>query len=87
MNWNNVATDESPEGTAVMTMSDGGIEQILIRRKRLWFVSDGSMYVYYVPKHWRPLSEAEKTSVVKQLIKDNESKRDDLSRHVASAYH
>ena len=23
---------------------------------RLWFFPDGSMYVYYVPTHWRPIS-------------------------------
>lgn len=25
---------------------------------RLWFVSDGSMYVYYEPTHWRELGKA-----------------------------
>lgn len=29
--------------------------QPLIKRGRLWFVEDGSMYVYYDPTHWRPL--------------------------------
>jgi hypothetical protein len=27
---------------------------------RLWFVPDGSMYVYYVPTHWRLLRRDEK---------------------------
>jgi hypothetical protein len=24
---------------------------------KLWFFADGSMYVYYQPSHWRPLSD------------------------------
>jgi hypothetical protein len=27
----------------------------LRRIGRLWFLPDGSMYVYYTPTHWRPL--------------------------------
>lgn len=29
--------------------------QILFRQGKLWFVPDGSMYVYYEPTHWRYL--------------------------------
>lgn len=29
-------------------------EQPLKRQRNLWFVEDGSMYVYYRPTHWRP---------------------------------
>jgi hypothetical protein len=29
-------------------------EQPLKRQGNLWFFSDGSMYVYYVPTHWKP---------------------------------
>lgn len=28
--------------------------QKLRRRNNLWFVPDGSMYVYYTPTHWKP---------------------------------
>ena len=28
----------------------------LIRRGCLWWLPDGSMYVYYTPTHWRPHS-------------------------------
>lgn len=45
-------------GKMVMTKIDdaGGVrnEQRLRREGRLWFVPDGSTYVYYVPTHWRP---------------------------------
>lgn len=30
-------------------------EGTLKRQGRLWFVPDGSMYVYYTPTHWRDL--------------------------------
>jgi hypothetical protein len=30
-------------------------EQPLKRRGNLWFVEDGSMYVYYRPTHWKPV--------------------------------
>lgn len=32
-------------------------EQPLQRHGRLWFFLDGSMYVYYTPTHWRPISK------------------------------
>lgn len=47
----------APEGVAVMTKIDdeGGVrnEQKLIRKGRLWYFPDMSMYVYYAPTHWR----------------------------------
>lgn len=42
-----------PDGTVVDTLSEGGVEQPLKRCQRLWFVPDGSMYVYYTPVAWR----------------------------------
>ena len=32
-------------------------EQTLVFHKNLWFHSDLSMYVYYIPTHWRPLTD------------------------------
>lgn len=32
----------------------------LKRNDRLWFLPDGSMYVYYTPTHWRQCRESEK---------------------------
>lgn len=29
----------------------------LKRHNNLWFVPDGSMYVYYTPTHWMPVTE------------------------------
>lgn len=31
----------------------------LKRKGRLWFIPDGSMYVYYEPKFWRTLPRGE----------------------------
>lgn len=57
MNWNKVSEILPPEGVTVETKIDDadGIRnmQRLKRRGRLWFVPDGSMYVYYTPTHWK----------------------------------
>jgi hypothetical protein len=46
-----------PEGLVVQTRIDDsrGVRntQELKRRGRLWFVPDGSIYVYYEPTHWK----------------------------------
>jgi hypothetical protein len=48
--------DTVPEGVAVMTKIDdengARNEQSLRRNGSMWFVPDGSMYVYYRPTHW-----------------------------------
>lgn len=31
-------------------------EQSLKRQGNLWFIPDGSMYVYYSPTHWRTVA-------------------------------
>jgi hypothetical protein len=53
--WQPIET--APEGKVVMTKIDDerGMrnEKQLIRRGRLWFFPDKSMYVYYAPTHWR----------------------------------
>lgn len=50
--------ETAPEGVVVETKIDdsNGVrnEQKLKRRARIWFVPDGSTYVYYTPTHWRP---------------------------------
>ena len=59
MDWQPIET--APENVEVLTkIRDArGLErneQSLKRRGRLWFVPDGSMYVYYTPTHWKPLA-------------------------------
>lgn len=49
-----------PEGLVVETMSPQGLVQDLKRQGRLWFVPDGSMYVYYDIAYWRARPGGEK---------------------------
>ena len=55
--WRPIST--APERVLVETkIDDGGGERNvakLYRDGRAWLVPDGSMYVYYIPTHWRPL--------------------------------
>ncbi|MGL6015255.1 MAG: hypothetical protein ACRCZU_04060 [Selenomonadaceae bacterium] len=55
--WVSVNDDLPPENKIVMTKIDdiNGCrnEQPLKRMGELWFMSDGSMYVYYTPTHWK----------------------------------
>ena len=50
-------TDTAPEGQILETMvcdQDGPrMHQSLRREGALWWLPDGSMYVYYTPTHWR----------------------------------
>lgn len=50
-----------PEGIVVETMisDECGVrnEGTLKRNGNLFFLPDGSMYVYYTPTHWRPIQK------------------------------
>ena len=56
--WIKTNDELPPEGVEVETKIDDGIKdsprnlQKLVRKGRLWFFPDMSMYVYYVPSHW-----------------------------------
>lgn len=58
MDWIAVEDRLPDEGVVVETkIHDGGRlrnEGTLKRQGRLWFLADGSMYVYYTPTHWKP---------------------------------
>lgn len=59
--WQSI--ESAPEGVEVETrIADAAGErnvQSLVRRGRLWFFPDMSMYVYYTPTHWRNLNTSE----------------------------
>lgn len=59
MNWTDTKDRLPKEGQLVETKihDKNGLrgEQLLRRRGHLWFVEDGSMYVYYTPTHWREI--------------------------------
>jgi hypothetical protein len=51
--WISCADLLPPEGEVVEVKNNGGAR--LRRRGNLWFLADGSMYVYYTPEYWRPI--------------------------------
>jgi hypothetical protein len=52
--WISCEDELPPDGEIVETRSPGGIVQALKRDGGLWFVPDGTIYVYYTPVAWRP---------------------------------
>lgn len=56
--WQVIET--APEGRVVEVKIDDekGVRNVqpLIRKGRLWFLADMSMYVYFTPTHWRDLT-------------------------------
>lgn len=54
--WHSITPDDSLEGAVVLTRirDEHGTRntQLLKRVGRLWFLPDGSMYVYYTPTEW-----------------------------------
>jgi hypothetical protein len=57
-NWISINAALPADGEIVETKIDDHRgcrnEQRLKRQGRLWFIPDGSMYVYYTPTHWKP---------------------------------
>ena len=55
--WISVKEKLPPDKVVVETKIDDEKgtrnEGTLYRNGNLWFLPDGSMYVYYVPTHWR----------------------------------
>lgn len=56
MNWIacnfRLPDDGLPVLTKIKDANSERNEQVLVRQGRLWFLPDGSMYVYYTPTHW-----------------------------------
>lgn len=57
--WTRTDAGLPQEGAWVLTLTELGLEQTLVRRGRLWFTTDERMYVYYVPFLWRHLTPEE----------------------------
>lgn len=93
--WNPI--DTAPSGILVMTKIDDAHgprnEQALVKKGRLWFVSDlpDAMYVYYGPTHWRPLNEAERLNEARNLLREAQAaearaqRSRDLAHQVAAS--
>lgn len=58
MSWSKNPQD-APDGVIVMTKNSSGDESPLKRKGNLWFLTDDSMYVYYVPSEWRHMTDRE----------------------------
>lgn len=57
-------------GELVMVRTPGGDERLLRRDGTLWFVPDGSMYVYFAPVAWRPLSVETDIPLLNRILDD-----------------
>ena len=59
--WKRIMDILPEEYKVVETKIDDGRmirnQQNLYRYKNLWFLPDGSMYVYYTPTHWREIED------------------------------
>ena len=53
--WYHTVNELPTEKKIVRTMDSGGYVQELYRDGNLWFVPDGSTYVYYTPTMWSEL--------------------------------
>jgi len=78
------AVDTARDGRTVMTKIDDGSdvrnEQALRRSGNLWFVPDGSMYIYYRPTHWRPLTLDERVAESAKLNRTGLMAQSELRR-------
>lgn len=54
--WRQIIMELPPEGKLVDTISPSGTQQQLKLQGKLWFLADGSMYVYYTPIFWREIA-------------------------------
>lgn len=86
-------TDKAPLNEVVETKIDdenGERNHSLLRRQgRLWFVPNGSMYVYYRPTHWRRLTSEQLENLAKEAEREAQehlnraaSYRQSVSSHV-----
>jgi hypothetical protein len=57
MSWNRTDLSVPEEGVVVNTLTRNGEESTLMRQGALWFIPDGSMYVYYTPMFWKSVEE------------------------------
>lgn len=54
--WRETAKELPPEGVEVEVMNGPHVTTLKLGRG-LWWFPDGSMYVYFTPRVWRPLEQ------------------------------
>ena len=52
MAWISTTTRKPPEGKVVTALTPGGDVRPLKCSDNMWWLPDGSMYVYFTPTHW-----------------------------------
>lgn len=52
-NWISTKKSLPRDGDIVQAMDSSGNVQLLYKKGNLWWLADGSMYVYYVPTFWK----------------------------------
>lgn len=55
--WTQTESALPPEGVLVDAITPSGNPSTLRRKGNLWWLPDGSMYVYFTPVWWREISE------------------------------
>ncbi len=83
--WQKIGS--APVGPVVWTKIDDDKgarnEAPLFKSGNLWFVPDGSMYVYYRPTHWRHLTHAEELAAIEAATRKYSSAGDAFKNAVA----
>ncbi|MFD7161742.1 hypothetical protein ACFV9C_44655 [Kribbella sp. NPDC059898] len=54
LDWTSTTEALADEGVVVDTRDSSDRATRLVRKGRLWFFEDNSMYMYYTPTAWRP---------------------------------
>lgn len=65
--WTPIGDELPPERVLVKVIGSKGTEGMLRRSGALYFVPDGSMYVYWVPEFWRHLTFADQALIQKEI--------------------
>lgn len=53
--WNHVPDTLPEDGQEVEVVTESGDQRRLVYERRLWWLPDRSMYVYFTPILWRAL--------------------------------
>ncbi len=75
MQWIECSKELPADGQIVRTKIDDARgcrnETTLYRSGNLWFVADGSMYVYYCPTHWQAVDPSQEAAYRAALSRAN----------------
>lgn len=81
-------TDLPAEGELVHTKIDDAHgcrnKAMLYRQGGLWFIPDGSMYVYYRPTHWAPATPEEKRIILEGQLAPLETQAQAIKAKLAA---